>query len=265
MSDALRVRLERVLAEGGGFLFLSPHLDDAVLSCGALISTLARRAPVTVATIFSEAGPSPHTRAARAFLRQCGATGAERLYEERRREDVDVLTALGVEPVHLGACDAMFRRRERIEALTAVGRIVPEVVHRYPTYRFDIAKGRVSRGDRTLLDGLDAEVGRLVGQVDARLVFAPIGVGRHVDHLLTRSLGERHPGRVVHYSDFPYDRWGSPDAGYLTRRRLETVSWSEAIERKPELVRGYRTQAGALFADGIVPVAPERYYVPPPA
>ena len=41
------------------FVFLSPHLDDAVLSCGALIVALAQHAPTLVATFFSEATPRP--------------------------------------------------------------------------------------------------------------------------------------------------------------------------------------------------------------
>ena len=41
--------------DGAPALFLSPHLDDAVLSCG----TLLLRAPrATVATVFTEASPA---------------------------------------------------------------------------------------------------------------------------------------------------------------------------------------------------------------
>ena len=60
--------------DGAPALFLSPHLDDAVLSCGTLLLHAPR---ATVATVFTEATPGPHTRAARTFLRQCAASGAE--------------------------------------------------------------------------------------------------------------------------------------------------------------------------------------------
>ncbi len=261
MSDRLRSLVEEAEADGRGLLFLSPHLDDAVLSCGALLGTLGGRLPITVATVFSAAAPPPHTRAASSFLRQCAATDALDLYEQRRQEDVEVLDVLGVEHVHLGITDALFRRRQAGPALSRIGRVVPEVVHRYPTYRWDIARGRVSRGDRLLLDLLLEEVRVLAERIGADTVFSPLGVGRHVDHLLTRSLGERQPTRV-HYSDFPYDQWHRPDPAYLSAHRLTRVTWEDGVHRRPELVRGYRTQAQALFPTGAIPSTPETYYLP---
>src|SRR5262249_58311137 len=86
-----------------------------------------------------------------------------------------------------------------------LGRLCPELVHRYPTYRFDIARGRVSRGDHPLVERLAGDVSELVARTGAELVFCPVGVGRHVDHLITRTVGGRFPDRVVYYSDFPYN------------------------------------------------------------
>jgi hypothetical protein len=34
-----------------------------------------------------------------------------------------------------------------------------------------------------------------------------------------------------------------------------------AAETKQDLIRGYRTQCGALFPDAEIPVAPETYYL----
>ena len=258
MSDALRKRLR----DTAGLLFLSAHLDDAVLSCGGLMATLAGDLPMTVATVFTAAGSPPHTRAASAFLRQCGADDAGRLFEARRQEDTDVLDGLGVEHRHLGVPDALFRRRQAPAATAAVGRVVPEVVHRYPTFRLDIAKGRVSRGDRALVDALESDVADLLEASGAGIVLAPVGIGRHVDHLLTRALGSRFPERVVYYSDFPYDRWGAVDRQFVHAHRLVPTTWSERIDSKPDLIRGYKTQADALFPSGEIPVAPERYFLP---
>jgi LmbE family N-acetylglucosaminyl deacetylase len=247
MTDPLSAFLHEALAGDRGVLVLSAHLDDAILSCGALLTTLARQAPVTVATVFTEAGPPPHTWAARAFLRQCTIGDAAELYEARRQEDIDVLTGLGVAHVHLGAPDALFRRREVGPAAARVGRAVPEVVHRYPTFRFDIDKGRVARGDRALLDRLDAERRELADRIDAALVLGPVGVGRHVDHLLTRTLAERQPQPTVLYADFPYVLRDAPDAGYLAARRLTPVTWNRDLDAKAVLIKGYHTQVEALF------------------
>jgi LmbE family N-acetylglucosaminyl deacetylase len=249
-------------AAAGTVLFLSAHLDDAVLSCGALMSRLVRTSRVVVVTVFSAAGPPPHTLAARSFLRQCAATGAAELYEGRHEEDAEVLRRLGAEHLHLDVPDALFRRRAVPAPVARLGRVVPELVHRYPTFRFDIDRGRVSRGDRVLVELLQARVRRIAEEVSAGLVFCPIGVGRHVDHLLTRSVGEGFPGRVAYYSDFPYNQVQSPDHRYVSAHRLQPCTWDDGLARKLELIRGYRTQVDALFPTGEIAVAPEVYFLP---
>jgi LmbE family N-acetylglucosaminyl deacetylase len=253
--------LAAAAAAGEPLLFLSAHLDDAVLSCGALIATMARRCPLTVATVFTAAGAPPHTHAARSFLRQCSAPDAGTLFADRRTEDRDVLVGLGVHHVHLGATDALFRTRDpRSAALGRLGRVVPELMHRYPTYRYDIAKGRVASGDRALIAALTGQVTELMSTVGARLVLCPVGVGNHVDHLITRTLGAHQAGRVIYYSDFPYDRSAAPDRAFLDRHRLAPWIWDEGIAAKRQLIRGYRTQADALFPDGEIPEQPETYF-----
>ena len=264
MVDRPDASLAEVTATDGPFLFLSPHLDDAVLSCGALMRWLASSRPVEVVTAFTAAGPPPHTYAARSFLRTCATPDAGALFARRRAEDRAVLDRLGVTHAHLGYPDALFRRRAGGTALgRRAGRILPELVHRYPTYRFDIAKGRIARGDRTLIAEVTAAVRDRVRQTGARWLFCPLGVGRHADHLIARAAGERFPDRVVYYADFPYIRWAAPDPEFLARHGLVRSSWTAGIGAKEELIRGYGTQVGSMFPDGRIPTAPESYYRPP--
>lgn len=242
-------------------LFLSAHLDDAVLSCGALVMKLAEYCPVTVATLFTAAGAPPHTYAARSFLRQCAAPDAATLFADRRAEDRDVLARLGVGYVHMGAADALFRTRDFRSAMTRrLGGLVPELKHRYPTYRFDIARGRVSRGDLRLIVDLSSRVADLMGEIDAPLIFCPVGVGNHVDHLITRTIGGLHSDRVIYYSDFPYNQSSGPNEAFIRRHRLVSWTWEQQIVAKHELIRGYRTQADALFPGGQIAERPEIYY-----
>ena len=263
MTPAAPSRVEDSLAKNKPWIFLSPHLDDAVLSCGALIEAVAGTRDVVVATIFTESDVEPHTRAARSFLRQCSNHRADSLFAARRQEDADVLEAVGVRYLHLGETDALFRRRERLlSGAAALGRLIPEVVHRYPSYRFDIALGRISRGDRSLISQLRAKVAGLMELHGAELLFCPVGVGRHVDHLITRMMGESFPDQAVYYSDFPYDQQQGPDPAFLKKHALKRWLWEDQLVGKQRWVRQYATQADALFPDGHIPVAPEIYYVP---
>lgn len=259
-----KTRVERSMAGDAPWLFLSPHLDDAVLSCGALIEAQAQRREIIVATVFTEATPAPHTRAARSFMHQCTVGDAGQLFEARRAEDREVLEAMGVQFLHLGGVDALFRRRNKPVMLgsSAWDRLLPELTHRYPTYRFDIALGRIARGDRGLIRQLQSDVAGLMAQTKAELLFCPVGVGKHVDHLITRDVGKGHLENLVMYSDFPYNLVTEHDDSHVRGMGLEPWIWDAGLEAKPARIRGYATQADALFPDGEIPVKPETYFVP---
>ncbi|MET1155920.1 PIG-L family deacetylase [Arthrobacter sp.] len=256
-------RIDNSRSSDNPWLFLSPHLDDAILSCGALIEAEVGRREVTVATIFTESAPPPHTRSARNFMRLAHIEDAAALFEARRAEDLAVLRNLGVKYLHLGATDAIYRRRTPAAGpLGVLARFLPELVHTYPTYRFNIVRGRISRGDRPLMAELGGEVERLMEQTQAELIFCPLGVGGHVDHVVARTLGTAFPERVVYYSDFPYNQSAEPEAAFLAEHLLEPWHWDEGIEAKEHWIRQYDTQANALFPDGRIPVAPESYFAP---
>ncbi|MFJ7957778.1 PIG-L deacetylase family protein [Streptomyces sp. NPDC096319] len=262
-DDPLTGFVHTVVGSGVPMLVLSPHLDDAVLSCGALLGWAGRRAPVTVASLFTEAAPPPYTLSARQYLRQTGAVDAEELFAERRAEDLAVLEALGVVPHHAGLVDGLFRRLPAPRPGTArLARLLPELAHVYPTYRLHLARGRVSARDAGTLRAVGEAIEALLPARSGGLVLAPLGVGGHADHVLVRTAAERSGRRVVYYSDFPYNQNAPADAEFTRRHRLVARAWERGLDRKAELVRGYRTQADALFPGGRVPRAPEVYLLP---
>ena len=103
--------LNAVIDTGVPLVVLSPHLDDAVLSCGALMAHAVEHTDVRVATFFTEAGHPPYTLSGRRYLHLAGQRDAGRLFRDRRAEDRDVLERLGVDWLHLGLVDGLFRRR----------------------------------------------------------------------------------------------------------------------------------------------------------
>lgn len=258
-----RSRVETSLAGDAPWLFLSPHLDDAVLSCGALMEAQAKGREIIVATLFTEALPAPHTKAARSFMRQCTIPDALGLFEARQSEDKAVLEDMGVQSIHLGHVDALFRRRKPLKPGSgAWDRLLPELSHSYPTYRFDIALGRISRTDRGLIHQLRSDIAELMALTRAELLFCPVGVGKHVDHLITRKAGEAHPENLVMYSDFPYNLSAGPDERHLSRLGFVPWTWESGLEAKTCRIRQYDSQADALFPTGEIPLQPETYYVP---
>ncbi|MFF4359261.1 PIG-L deacetylase family protein [Streptomyces sp. NPDC001604] len=251
--------LTAAIDAGTPLVVLSPHLDDAVLSCGALMSYAARRTKVRVATFFTEAGVPPYTFSGRRYLRQVGQPDAERLYRDRRTEDREVLERLGIEGLHFGLIDGLFRRKPVAsgERLGGVRRVLPEAAHVYPTYRL-LAMGRISRYDASELGHVRASLDELVS-LPHTVLLAPAGVGGHVDHVLVRTAAELSCEPVVYYSDFPYNQRHRPDPDFVERNAVVDLEWVRGLAAKSELVRGYRSQVGALFPSGCIPVVPEIY------
>jgi O-antigen/teichoic acid export membrane protein/LmbE family N-acetylglucosaminyl deacetylase len=247
----------------GPHLFVSPHLDDGVLSCGALISDLKSDHEITVATVFSAAAPGPVSLSARQYLRQCRSADPQLLYRLRQAEDQEILTRIGVDLVHLGAVDALFRRRRHRTRFGAfVGRHLPELGLVYPTYRYHVIRQAPSKRDDELVRQITDEVMSLVAAKRPRTVFLPLGLGGHVDHMIVRSIGRACPDLAVYYADFPYSTRHAEDAAFARAHDLVPVEWRQGLEKKIELIKAYRTQCPSLFPSGVVPAVPERYFVP---
>jgi LmbE family N-acetylglucosaminyl deacetylase len=250
-AGALRLLHAR---SGGPCLVLSPHLDDAVLSCASFLSGICPQRPVTVVTLFTEAGKRL-TMSARMFARQCGFRDVEDLYRERRAEDSRAIGALGAVPVHLGLPDALFRQRPSQGRIRRrAGQVLPELSATYPTYRRHVSRGILARNDQELLAQACGKVRELVPPAPA-VVLAPLAVGSHVDHVFTRRLAETVASdQLVFYLDMPYglgvDTAGRAPDGYVPVRVDSTG------ERKRSLVMTYRTQVRPMFGEA-VPELPE--------
>ena len=241
-------------------VFVSPHLDDAALSCGGLLMYAAQRTPVTVVTIFTEGGDPPYTLSARRYLWQVGARDARDLYQQRRAEDRAALEPLGITCVHAGLTDALFRRRPGVPPRRWRDRLLPEMAHVYPVYRLQVTSGRIAAADAGTLEQVSAVIRWLAG---SGLLLAPLGVGGHVDHVLVHAAAARSAPRVVYYSDFPYNQRSRPRSVPSLLDDLTAIPAPAASSgARTALIESYRSQAPALFRDGSIPAGPEMYFTP---
>jgi LmbE family N-acetylglucosaminyl deacetylase len=259
-GDAEPGWLTAVTGHHGALLVVSPHLDDAALSCGALLAWAAPRAAVTVVTLFTEAGPPPYTLSARRYLHQTGAASAAELYRRRRSEDRAALAPLGIRCVHAGLTEAQFRRRPVRGWRRRWARVLPELACAYPIYRLHTISGRVAPSDAGTLREAAGIIAGLAAATST-LVVAPLGVGGHVDHVLARMAARRGGAPVVYYSDFPYNLRQDPDPAFIRRNGLRGQRWPWQPTAKTELILCYQSQVGALFPGGI-PLVPETYFHP---
>jgi LmbE family N-acetylglucosaminyl deacetylase len=176
-------------------VFLAPHLDDAVLSCGGLIGRLARRGRrVVVLTVFAGANPAPEYPPAARRLHRAAGYGDEEAVAVRRREDRLACARLAASAVHLDVPEALYRRDPG-------GRPV------YPRLGLAFA-GRRTEPD--LLDELTVRLRRELAGLGTSRPFAPLGLGGHADHVLLRRAVDRVWPEAVFWEDLPYAASSAP-------------------------------------------------------
>ena len=172
-------------------IYLSPHLDDAVLSCGGQIfqrTQAGERVLIATVTAGSPASSSISTYAQSLHDRWVLVVDA---VEARRQEDQWAAAVLGGETLLWPNPDCIYRHNP----ITGL-----------PYYTSDEEIfGEVQSGEESLV----MEIAQLVDQLPPHdQLFVPLGVGHHVDHLLTRSAAEKrsaeNQGQLWYYEEYPY-------------------------------------------------------------
>jgi LmbE family N-acetylglucosaminyl deacetylase len=215
---------------------LSPHLDDAVLSCGGMLASEVRRgARILVVTIMAGDAPDGELGPLAMALATASRLKPETAMERRRREDAESCRRMGVDFAH-------WRFRE---CVCRPGKKANEWL--YPTVA-DVF-GKVDPSDAELTTALVEAMRELP---PAARTLAPLGVGGHVDHRVVRDAGERAFGRtVLYYEDFPYaQRFGAVwrTLGNPFAWRPETVVLGEEdLQSKIEAVRAHVSQTAVMF------------------
>jgi LmbE family N-acetylglucosaminyl deacetylase len=249
----LPVRADTGAAELGLTCVVSPHFDDAVLSCAHLIAGLSSS---FVLTVFS--GGPEHAGQISAWDRSSGFSTGDDVMAARAAEDVAALSRLGATPRALGF--SQYRAAVPLWARTVLWRVIRHI--------------RTNRG-RDLL-GRDI-VERLAGELESmapQSCVIPLGVS-HDDHLLTSSacleVARRLPEvRWVVYEDMPYaleDATGreaalaAVDSAGFTLEPM-TVEIEGDAELKRAAVNAYGSQLRGLGERAELAIAaPERYYL----
>lgn len=220
-------------------VILSPHLDDAALSCGGLLSALPQRASLLVVSI--HCGNPPTTASAPGRHRK-GFVHPK----VRRREDRLAMHAIEVDFVHLGFPDGVYRRSPTSG----------ELLYRTPRERWVLPRVE----DALHVEELYLVLKRLTDDMGRFLLVSPMGIGHHVDHMLTAQVALRLASRkraILFYEDFPYvvdPQVGSgtedgPELalGRLQLRATERCSLAVDVAPKAQLLRHYETQVPLLF------------------
>ena len=245
-------------------IFLSPHFDDAVLSAGGQIIQLKKRKKRSlIITFFSNGDDNITSSDAVRFLKNSGTEQSSTLFQKRQKEDILSGHTLQADILHLNFTDALFRSK-------------PATLHLHtPIYpSFDtLFSGTIADLDQKLKTEIVRELENLKKQVKSNTeIYAPLGVGKHVDHLLCFEAAlQVFDKRVVFWEDVPYR---NNYLNVLSRLSMlkqrngrfvakhSSILQSSTINLKKVAVQAYSSQLQGLLSAGLsdAQLQLERFY-----
>ncbi len=223
-------------------LFISPHLDDAALSCGGLVYRLSSEGqPVIIASVCTADHPTDHplSEAARHEHRQWQL--GDQPYQHRRVEDEQACRVLGATATHLGLLDAIYRHDDAGAPLYA-NDFIGSPVH---PYDWQVHFPRVQEALAPLIQS-------------ATQIYCPLAIGGHVDHVIVRRAVESLAASPVirYYEDFPYadklDQFTPPTG--LTFEQI--ILTPQELDARIRAIGCYASQLLAVF--GSAAAMPDR-------
>ena len=245
----------RIIRSNKPCYFISPHLDDAALSAGSLMSYLSRYTSVHVINVFTQPDKPPFTYSAKSFIKQCGFSDAQKLYAQRKKEDAFALENIAHHITNLDFTDALWRKRQCNNwTLQKIAAIIPESIHLYPTYYLHVLSGTIDSDDQSTLTSLRHV---LQHTIDNGIVFSPLGIGNHVDHLIVHAACQNLFVPTIYWLDLPY---ALRSATQIKEKPMYSFKYSTHTNQKGELIRKYQTQYSALFKANTPYLEPEIFY-----
>jgi len=228
------------------WIYLSPHLDDAVWSCGARIWQQVHQGDsVEVWTICTADPPVGDLAPYATMLHRRWGVGRD-ASQRRRAEDAAACTRLGAAYRHLNLPDCIYRTcLDGSPRVSTDGDLFTSPLQEEPALIDWLAK--------LFQNQLDTQ---------ARVV-CPLALGNHTDHWLTRLAVERLGRRLWYAADFPYsDRLQAIPEGALPDGAVsETIKLTtDALLAWGEAVRCYASQISTFWqSDATLTAALERH------
>ncbi len=214
------------------YIYLSPHLDDAILSAGGLIYEQTQSgAPVEIWTFMCGFPPEGEiSPLAQKLHTEWGFSSARETVEMRRLENLNATAIVGAKAVQFDFLDCIYRRGKNGDWLYADNIFDPP---------------HADEAD------LPAEIAKVIAprtQPDDVLV-CQLTVGNHVDHVTVRKAAELLERPLIYDADIPYllnhpDELNPKTAGM----KAKAHSVSEAgLKAWQEAIAAYASQIAVLF------------------
>jgi LmbE family N-acetylglucosaminyl deacetylase len=215
-------------------LVLSPHMDDAVLSCcDYLLNKKNKKSEVKIITIFTNFKSEVITSDAKRYLKKSGHENIYDFEKERKKEDRNSLDFLGFKHEYWDFIDGGFRQFNKKNI--------------YKNYN-QLFSGRIHPKDKKIILKILEKLKKYKNDFDEILI--PLGIGKHADHLIIKSCGEKvfNKNKINYYIDWPYafklKNWNLTQIFTI----LKNKKWiTFTSKKKKKALQLYKSQVKLLF------------------
>jgi len=220
------------------WIYLSPHLDDAILSCGGLISQQINSGIAVEIWNLMSGIPSPESPLsdlARSVQADWGTVTAKETLTMRLSEDRLAAHRVGALPRYFDFLDCIYRRGADGEALYIEDLFAEEILA--PPHPVDDAliNGIASVLQENLLEG--------------DVLVCPLTVGNHPDHVIVRQAAKKTGHSLFFYADIPYALEHPGQLAKMTEN-LDASNYSiseDEMQIWQEAISAYKSQNIVLF------------------
>ncbi|MDB5176812.1 MAG: hypothetical protein JWN75_480 [Candidatus Saccharibacteria bacterium] len=249
-------RIKSIIASKKDCYFISPHFDDMAYSASMLAKELSKTNKVIVVNIFTEAGERPYTRAAKAWMHRCGYDDATHFFIDRKAEDKSALFGIANQVIDLGFADAPWRKKPG-KLVNMLAKVLPEFgnIRWSFTYRYYARKGDAPKADPYNFALIKEKLNEVINN-DNAVIFCPIGVGSHFDHLLTRYAVDALSENPVYWEDYPYILKHKPTG----IQGMQSFEHDGDPNAKKEIIAAYKSQYDAMFGSAGPQIISEKFY-----
>lgn len=210
---------------------LSPHLDDAILSMGSLLTHLAKlNKNIQIINFFTK-GSKLNTTLIQRLLKQAKKENISEYFLTRKEEDKAAFKKIDarIKLLNLDFTDAAWRINKNQESV-------------YPkTILCEISK------DDTTAELTEDYLKDYIVASSTTAIFAPLAQGKHVDHQIIRNIATKIFPKIYYYCDFPYSTLYPFEDKFIKQHKLSTVNWYGDYSQKKELILTYKSQLGSFF------------------
>lgn len=209
---------------------LSPHFDDAVLSCFDHLTLWKDTYKIAIFTIFSSFSGEKIPQFSENLLRNLHFSQSE-FEAQRKNEDRNALKLLGLQQYFFDFVDGGFRSIKNIPVYAEPGQLF---------------SGTPSKYDEVISEKLESIFKLFSSNIEK--VIIPSGVGNHADHKIVRAAAEKVIPKhaLFYYLDYPYAL--QKNSFFIRFKKRTTIHMSE---EKRRALACYSSQIPLLFPQGI--------------